>query len=408
MVFFRSLYPFFLFCHVSRGFYLPDIKTRYCSLTSERYRKRSYPWATSNLLQRTTCHAGIKSSPFIDGEWKVGDVYDDLARLEQGIILANAEQDLQHQERIEILDGMAEERRPLSPDVQKFLIAPMIGALLLKSCNQYSSTRLVPRLFAMTMDVQFWGLVVAAPLLVLALKRVFSGPPEPMPDELKEIDPLYLPLVNSDWESPETSCKDNVLFLLELWASAVVGMAVAGIVRPLQRFPQYPGIRLWWAVSQLMTRIGVVAALYQFPKQLFQLRRRGRPRPFGFFPTLMRNLVQGMFLMAPIGIATDLSKIVGLMGKESVISLYSCISALLLAAWIRMQKQDPLSFGKLSKPSLVGRLRDTIAVALFWRKPWRNLNLPFNAAINQRQKQTMKAVATMFLSGVFFLTPMVG
>jgi hypothetical protein len=410
MIIFRSLYPFLLLWDVSRGFIVPDPQTPYCFLGSDRCRKRSIPVATSESLQRTKCYAGFKSNPFDDGEWKAGNVYEDLDRLEQAINLENAEQNLLHHERIEVLDHMAKERRPLFPDVQKFLIAPMICALLIRSCNEYSSTRLIARLLAMTMDLHFWGVVVSAPLLVLALKRVYSGPPEPMPEELKDLAPEYLPFATTDWESPETSCRDNVLFLLELWTSAVAGMAVAGIVRLLQRVPQYPGVRLWWTLSQLLTRIGAIAALYQYPKQMFQLRRPERPKPLGFFPTLMQNLVRGMLLLAPVGIATDLSKVVSLMGNESVVSLYSCISAFLLATWVRMQQTDKRSFAKLGKPSFFRRLRDTVAMALFWRKPWRNFNarisnLSFNPSINQWQRKSLKTVVTFVASSFLFLTP---
>ena len=69
------------------------------------------------------------STPLLNSDdtdgWKAGGVYGDLDRLEQAITVANAEQNLLHTERLQLLDHYAKARRPVGDDVSKFVVTPL-------------------------------------------------------------------------------------------------------------------------------------------------------------------------------------------------------------------------------------------------------------------------------------------
>jgi hypothetical protein len=229
-----------------------------------------------------------------------------------------------------------------------------------------------------SMDFHFWLVVVMTPLLLLLAKVSTKPPPEPMPEELEALDPEYLEFVTTDWEDSRISCKDYTLFLLEYMVSAVAGMGLIGV---LQFFKMIPTVRkngtvaLWLALSQLLTRVAVLASVYQYPRQLFELLRPQQPRPVGFFPFALQSLVLNLVAVAPLGIAFDLLKTLACMQREGVIALYTSISALLFGTWLRMQSIEKMGdFQKLQSKSLVGKLVQVVAILAFWKKPILNLH----------------------------------
>lgn len=306
--------------------------------------------------------------------WKVGDVYKDLDRLERAINFANAEQNLKQVERMELLQHFSSARRPLFPDMRKFIITPLGLGLVMRFVRLNSTTSFVSRICTMGLDFHFWTFVVAAPIFLLAAKKISKAPPEPMPEEIRDLDPEYLSFVTPfiDWESPEKSCRDYVMFLLEFWTSAVACMAVIGALQLLVKLPRHNSVRFWLAVTQLFTRIAALASLYQYPKQMFQLQRSKQPRPLGLFPTLMQTLVSCMFIAAPLGISSDLSKVLVFLQKDSLVALYSSVPAFIFGTWIRTQHTEPLLFRKLNPRSFGERLLYTAASLAFWKKPISN------------------------------------
>jgi hypothetical protein len=344
-----------------------------------------------------------------EGAWAVGNVYEDLDQLERAINFENAEQNLKQAERMEMLQHFARARRPLFPDVTKFVLAPLGLALVLRLFHQYSITRLLAKLITKVSDGHFWTFVVTAPMLLLVAKRIARPPPEPMPDELEGLDPEYLPFIMTDWENPETSCRDYVLCLLEFWTSAIVGMAITGALQLFMRFPNNSLTRTWFHSAQLLTRVAALASLHQYPRQLFQLQRSQQPRPVGLFPTLMQYLVRSVTVVAPVAIASDLSKVLCYMPRESLIAFYSSISAILIGTSIRLQHTtDSLSFQKLKRRSFGGKLLYSAAATAFWRKPLANLfhdlqRLPFRRITNRLRKaptRTVLACSSIFCIGV--------
>jgi hypothetical protein len=344
-----------------------------------------------------------KSSVSDEVSWKVGNVYEDLDSLEAAINMANAEENLKQVERVEMLQHFAQARRPLLPDVQKFLVAPLALALVFRFLAQSNATtKLFARVLTRLLDIHFWSFVVAMPMVLLAAKRISMPPSEPMPEELKDLDPEYLPFVTTDWEPPGRSCSDHVLFLLEYWSSAVAGMAIIGILQTVVKFPGGPAGSLWRNGAQLLTRTAALASLYQYPKQMFQLQRSQQPRPVGFIPMLMQSLVRGMLIAAPLGLASDLSKVLGHLQRGSLVALYTSISALFLGTSLRMQHADILSFRKLERPSVAKRLLYTAAYTAFWKKPLANLGrqleaVPFQRLIREREPMKVALACSSLL-----------
>ena len=418
--------------------------------------------------RRSCLSGGFKSNSFKSGEddndhdgWNVGNVYEDIYNLEQAIIVENADFNLIHQQNVNIMNYMAtKNRRPLLPDIIKYMVRPLLGALLIRILSSPTSSRkssrtiirIFPKSFTKCMDIQFWTMVVASPIVLLCMKRIWMtlyGPPPPqISEELIELykdntgsdttnpDNIYdyfdslkltLPYTNS-LENPKASCKDNVLVLLEYWASAVIGMAISGTVCRLllkggRR--QSPAMNIWFAICQLTTRIGAVAALYQYPKRMYEMSLSESQQPLTFFETMLYSCIKAMLVILPVGLTSDISKLICLMGIDSVISLYSGIAAFMISIWIRMQStlletaEDPnddsnsktqtaTKFGMLRSPSSIRCFRDSIALLLFWRKPLRNLYATklfkyLSATMTLQQRGPKKPTSAFLVSCLGFL-----
>jgi len=202
--------------------------------------------------------------------WQAGDVYQDLALLEQAIALSNAQQDLQHKERIETLDHFAQQRRPIAADIFRYLVAPCILALAVAALYKKNLLTPLTAVLGKALDLHFWSLVVAAPTLLLFVSSQRRKIKRDMPSELDGLDPEYYRfLTMTDWEDPKTSCRNYIMCLAEQWTSAVLGIALLGPLIPAH----------WRQRIQIVLRLAAMAALYQYPKLLFQLTRRQQARP---------------------------------------------------------------------------------------------------------------------------------
>lgn len=333
-------------------------------------------------------------------EWEVGDVYQDLELLEKAITLQKADQNLQHEERMEMLRHLATARRPILPDVSRYTLVPLAAALFLRMVapptTAFSMTGveripfLLVRSLTGIMNLQFWTTVVVAPILLLTVKRLTLPEPEPMPEELKRLDPSLLKFLTIvvDYEPPEKSCRDYVLFLLEYWTSAVATMAILGFLQILGANPwsaapsrynrlmgSLSGAMVgWMGVAQLFTRVGAVAALYQNPRQVFQLRRSGQPRPKAFFPFLLEGLISNMIRILPLGLATDLFQVLVGLPNDALVSLYSSISVLGIGTWVRLnnrqreESEDGLSVAQLERLGRRKRMMYTFSTLVLWKR----------------------------------------
>jgi len=238
-------------------------------------------------------------------EWQVGNVYDDIEILDRIIKIHEASGHLQQVKRREMLDNFAAQRRPILPDLVRFIIAPIGMAFIMAKISNKSR---IIRFFQQGFDVQFWSTFVMIPLFLLRAKRRSMPPHEPMPEELERIEPEFRHFVTHivDWEDPEKSCRDVVLALIEFWVSSIAGTALLGVSLVLTK-QQKLFFGVPFAILQVLTRIGVVASLNQFPKLLYELRRE--PLPLTQGTVQMQKLTQSVLWTAPIGVASDLSKL---------------------------------------------------------------------------------------------------
>lgn len=253
-------------------------------------------------------------------KWKVGNVYEDLDRLQREITISNAEQHLRQVQDRERLDTFATNRRPIHGDVRQFVVAPLILSLCVSMLSKFSRTTWLSQVFTSFFDLHLI-LIMVAPMLLLVAKRKSLPPPLPRPLELKGLDSEYYRFVVTDWEDPKTSCRDVVLCLLENWTSAVVGPAILYILLPLFKSSTTRGVSV--ATCQLITRLGAIAALHQYPKLLYQLQRRHQPRPMDRYTMRLQQLVWLALSLAPLGIASDLTKLWSQLSAKLVALLIS-------------------------------------------------------------------------------------
>ena len=314
--------------------------------------------------------------------WKSGNVYRDLDILEREIKASTAQSNLEHANRIERLEGFAKERRPLIPFCVKQCLLPLLGGLALSRLPHVKMPQCKRgvKVFTSLVDVQFWMVFVITPLCLLALKLMSTTRRESldsMPEALASLDEetralSFLTIL--EWEDPRTSCKDHELFLLEYWASAIVGTAVAGCFLGATRLSaDRVVIKQWWTLARLITKLGALASLHQYPNQLYALQRSSQPRPLSFFTHTMQYLVTSMTVFAPIGVASDLGNIFYNMSRHSLVSLFSTISLLITGTSLRMivrkrKGDDRNELRKLKKPSIVDKLVFAFLSCVIWKR----------------------------------------
>lgn len=297
-------------------------------------------------------------------EWQTGNVYEHLAQLEQAITLANAEQNLLAMERINMLNAIAKQRRLLRLDVLRHVVAPFVLSLWLALLFRYWplgqnswTRRWLCHMMLLLSGTIFWAFTVTAPIVLLCMKQMTQQLPRPPPrpstqmisnepsPTLKQLlDPEYLHIPSTrDWEDPSTPCRDYTLYLLEWWVSAVASMALVGVLTfliPLISSSTPPPSSsslsslqtLLRYMARIMTRIGAVAALYQYPKLMYDLQRPQQPRPMELYPTLMQPLVRTVVSTLPWALAVDMCIMTqGLPSLPTILGIYAAAGSAVFA-----------------------------------------------------------------------------
>ncbi|CAB9528106.1 expressed unknown protein [Seminavis robusta] len=295
--------------------------------------------------------------------WEVGDVEEDLTRLDYSISLDNAEDNLKYQERQEVLDAFAAQRRLLLPDMHRFVTRTLQWSLifvLLKRFIKHSkadnqlATLVGTRLMTLPWDIHFWAITVLTPIVFLKIKRRVLAPPAPIPSDVQHLPLSYVESSPEiDWENPQTSCRDNVLCLAEQWSSAVTGVAYLGIFqilcRALVRVPAVADIPILrnlrfvpvfsaplMAAVQFVTRLSAMVSVFQFPKLLFELQRKQQPRPLKMGVAILQQLIGSLLKWGmPVGLASDLSQVLAPLPRRSLIAIYGAAFAFLSAMEMR-------------------------------------------------------------------------
>lgn len=296
---------------------------------------------------KSSNHQSSADDTLGDNEWKVGHVYDDLDSLRRVIALSQADQHLRQVEDRERLDKFAEQRRPIQRDVQRFIFAPLAFSALLTILAKSTKCESICRTVTFAMDVHLWTVVVVAPMLLLLAKLKSMPPPTPPPTDLKGLDPDYYRFTVTDWEDSKTSCGDHVLCLLENWTSAVVGPALLACLSCFLSMTQKRSshVQLGVGMSQMVTRLGAIASLYQYPRLLFLLKRRHQPRPMDRYTIRLQQLVSLHLTLAPIGAASDLSKVMTQLPSQLLFSLLSLGGVAYLKYHLVRVGEQPLTRG---------------------------------------------------------------
>eukprot|EP00980_Cylindrotheca_fusiformis_P003164 scaffold721_cov131-Cylindrotheca_fusiformis.AAC.54 len=341
--------------------------------------------------------------------WEPGDVDRDLILLEQAINFENAEQNLKHFERLEMMDYCAAQRRPVADDFRRFIVVPLTCSLALRVLAKNRAVEFTTRMISSCMDFQFWIVAVSSPLILSVAKLRSKPERDEMPEELKMRGSQYSSFGTTCWDNPAVSSEDHVLFLLEYWTSAVFGMGIFGVLCLLKLIPDSEFVRCWLPVAQLLARLGVIASLHQYQGPLFRLLRHQQPRPIGFFPALLQSLVRCMFASASWGLTFDLLKTLKKLRNDSIVALYASVTALLFGTWIRMQQKDLREFQKLEKNCLTGKIVQLVATIAFWKKPIANLCRKVQSASSQNWfPNGQKALLVSTRTSMIGLLPIVG
>jgi hypothetical protein len=254
-------------------------------------------------------------------EWQPRNVYDDLDLLRQSISKDQAEDRLREIQRRRLLNAFAANRRPLFKDLQRFVLLPILSAFLLAAVSPLNNdTARLRRIVGMALRVEFWTIVVAAPMRLLMLVNR-KMPTTPRLGGAHNVLPprrargLYSTIVKLD--PPESrSSRETVQSLLEYWVSAVIGMAC---------------VRLWFAITQtgeiysrswpcfrFATRLGAIASLHQYPMLLYDLRSAARPQ--NRFESSLLQLSNFMLQVSLVGLTLDLSEMMRLTSPRFVLT----------------------------------------------------------------------------------------
>jgi hypothetical protein len=203
-------------------------------------------------------------------DWEARDVYEDLRLLEQAIIAHNAEDDLEHKNRLATRNYICQQKRPLFADLHRFVVRPLFAAFMLVAlCKTVSPIRLLTkRVLFRLYALHFWTTIVTAPAIFWFTMRLRQPVRKvDIPPELKYVGNEYVRL--DGYQDPRTSTDDSILYLLEQVMSAVSGTAllypfIAPTLRP---------------TVQLFARLGVLVSWHQYPKLFHDLIRMEQPRP---------------------------------------------------------------------------------------------------------------------------------
>lgn len=185
-----------------------------------------------------------------EDDWQAGNVYEDLEKLENAIRIANGEQLYQHRLRIQTLNNMARQRRPLIQDFQRYFLLPTLLSILLSRILPSPVLNVLSRISSL----HFAILVITFPLFLLVYLSRKKNHTSYLPSsDLKNVDPEYFKFVTDGKDLLEDVFPRNApQSILEMWASTVIGSApLALTILPTR--------------VRLVTRLAVALSWHQYP-----------------------------------------------------------------------------------------------------------------------------------------------
>ena len=335
--------------------------TRIESLTTSTIRKALAP-----LNNRRYASAS-------NSEWHARNVYNDLDLLRQSISKDQADNRLRELQRRQLLNTFAANRRPLFDDGRRFVLVPILSALLLATVSPLKSDILrIHRTLAMASRAEFWTIVVAAPIRLFWLASRCTPSATRLRNDKVILPPrrargLYSTLVQLD--PPESrSSRETVLSLSEYWVSAVIGTAVLGIWFAVTQTGQTYS-RLW-PLIRFATRLGAIASLHQYPMLLYDLRTQVRPQ--NRFESSLQQLSNRMLTLSLVGLTLDLSEMI-MLTSPRVVVLGLCLSLITLCDMRRMVASSDASTMQGVILDLITKISALVPFMLSCRLLWHSL-----------------------------------
>ena len=281
-------------------------------------------------------------------DWEVGDPQRDLNVLKAAYAKSRAKDERDEIDRMNLLDEHARQRKPARAALTRYIAGPLLFAatlanLFLKSSPTSSLRSIIVGLFAVN-AAHFWTAIVLSPIAMLASKRRSDA------KLLKEFPvKSEYPKWHPDYEDPKRTCKDHILCLMENWVSAICGSATSALLAAFlgiyslivrSRWPNSVltpesinkgfSLRIILAmtvISQLLTRLGAVASLKQFPVLRYQLQKEQEIEPLGRYQHMLWPRAENICNTLPMGIAFDLAALLlGLSIRHSALSTPASLS----------------------------------------------------------------------------------
>ena len=250
----------------------------------------------------------------------------DLDRLEIGILKSRAEDELSRTVRLECLDYMAQQRRPLSNVSRRVVVLStwtMLWWWTLKQPNRLMST--LSCSIATVFSLHFWvGLV----WLPVALFWLISQTRELDDDVVKtSASPSRRRFFIPVWRDPfDFSSHQIARHIVEHWIACVAGTMIF-----------YPFVPLPMRhLSRLLVRLAVPMSWHIYDKMWFLLHRPGQARPLTWSTQLIQGVTRNI-LCSPLAVSWELALLFHAIRTRGIIlaGMYTLTVVLALATrWL--------------------------------------------------------------------------
>eukprot|EP00590_Aulacoseira_subarctica_P011852 CAMPEP_0172430604 /NCGR_PEP_ID=MMETSP1064-20121228/55174_1 /TAXON_ID=202472 /ORGANISM="Aulacoseira subarctica , Strain CCAP 1002/5" /LENGTH=670 /DNA_ID=CAMNT_0013176775 /DNA_START=122 /DNA_END=2134 /DNA_ORIENTATION=+ len=266
-------------------------------------------------------------------KWEAGDVQTDIQELRRAINKNNANRNLQYWDVRSECDYVADNYRPVFPDVMDKVVLPLAAshAISLASAanapDHLSLLSVVVKLVSCLMDAHYYTFCLFLPLVLWILIHR----DDKRQNYLAEFNGVKKPWVSFILGDSRYAarCTNHCLCLIDLVTSCVLPSAIftafyyaqkqwsssVKIGRAIATPERTVALEFMMAMLKLITRLGAVASLHQYSNYIFELRRPNQPRPVQKYRLFLRQYVQNMSKIWPFGFSSDLIFLNGIIAR---------------------------------------------------------------------------------------------
>ena len=309
----------------------------------------------------TSANEGVNRSSRSTPKWTAGNFERDYKILQTALAKQNSLSNLQQLQRKYTLDhGFI--RRPLFKDLFRLIVNIGSWSALLVACRRAGTggwaalnqsillwrkvCTLISKCVTTLTIFHYWIAVLGLPLFLLTWKKVevesettISGIMQQsqrrrglihiilgrfgpsalvldayFKDPRRQTTPSFFYSKDSVRKSTKRDTKDFVLCLLENWSSAImvsfmwsVLVAIPSLTAKSKCQTIAFETQLLPTLSRVITRVGAVAAVHQYPSLLFELQRKDQPHPLCRPTSIMRWAINNLLYWVPLGTSVDLA-----------------------------------------------------------------------------------------------------